>query len=158
MVCISLDLASGERLPWWKLWCICLSNTNAPTGPEVEYIIWFNNVPITDIISKLYVIFTMVYIFLAELKKPFRLPGAPDILVVTDSNSSHDQYSIMINKKGYYYQQAGSTGETALFPIADIHDKGCNALFLDGRVNWHQTRQLDIDDFLGILILMSAMK
>jgi len=82
-------------------------------------------------------------------KKPFKLPGAPNILVVADSNSSHDQYSIMINKKGYYYQQSGSTGETSLFPISDIHDKGCNALFLDGRVTWHQTRQLDTSDSWG---------
>jgi prepilin-type N-terminal cleavage/methylation domain-containing protein/prepilin-type processing-associated H-X9-DG protein len=81
-----------------------------------------------------------------DAKKPSRYPNSSDILVVADSNSTHSQYSILINLKGYDYQQAGSTNERALYPISDIHGKGCNALFLDGRVNWNITRQLDFDN------------
>ena len=81
--------------------------------------------------------------------KPFRLPGAPNIVVAADSNSSDSQCSTLVNKNGYYYQQAGSSGQTALYPIADIHDKGCNALFLDGRVSWDQTQVLDRGDYWG---------
>ena len=85
----------------------------------------------------------------SNAKKPFNYPHASQVLTVADSGSSHPHYSILVNKSGYQYKMAGSTAGAALFPISDIHDKGCNALFLDGRVEWHQAMELDTGDYWG---------